>query len=65
MCAHRVVPDTTLAPQCDMILEQGVGVFSVGGKLQGTDDDLVLFFDVQRGKRPDEAAFEIPGFCPR
>lgn len=48
-----------------MILEQGVGVFSVGGELQGTDDDLVLYFNVQRGKKPDEAAFEIPGHCPR
>ena len=48
-----------------MILEQGVGVFSVGGELQGTDDDLVLYSNVQRGKKPDEAAFEIPGRCPR
>ena len=26
---------------------------------------LVLYFNVQRGKKPDEAAFEIPGRCPR
>ena len=59
------MPDTTPAPQCDMILEQGVGVFSVGGEVQGTDDDLVLYYNVQRGKQPDEAAFQLPGQCPR
>lgn len=63
--SNDVLLDTTPAPQCDMILEQGVGIFTVGGEVQGTDDDAVLFFNVQRGKRPNEAAFEIPGFCPR
>lgn len=48
-----------------MILEQGVGVFKVGAEMQGTDDDVVLYYNVQRGKKPDEAAFEVPGQCPR
>jgi hypothetical protein len=51
---------TTPPPDCAPMLEQGFGV-GIGG----TADDSAVYFDVQRGKQPDEAAFRLPSFCPK
>jgi hypothetical protein len=49
-----------------MVMEQGFGVFQiVPGVTEGTADDSAVYYNVQSGKQPDEAAFQIPSFCPR
>eukprot|EP01046_Picozoa_sp_COSAG06_P017231 COSAG06_NODE_1162_length_10456_cov_56.520614_12_plen_102_part_00 len=64
--AQRPLADTTLPPHCQMVMEQGFGVFQiVPGVTEGTADDSAVYYNVQSGKQPDEAAFQIPSFCPR